>query len=206
NQTQLHALDLSMTFEGLDQLLASDLHDEHDLLILEYPVVHQEDIQKIKQATRHARCKKVLLVYAYCNKKVLGNLELEGVEVLPAPVVPGLIDRRSQELFQMHTRGPGNNVIDLELDHDPTERRFDDATLAKVVNVATSINCECPHHLADIIYKLAAFEEYSASCESRNVQDRQLHSMLYNVTSRTRALFEDTLARVIEHEGIEINK
>ncbi len=205
NQDQLRHIELVAACDSLQDIDSSLPVGDLDLLLVEYPVVHQEDIRKIREAASLCGCENVLVVYAYCNKKVLNNLAIEGIHVLPAPVMPALIDRRCRELFMTVTETRTDDLANTVKEAEPLVRRYDDATLARITASATSINCECPHHLADIIYKLAAFEEYSASCENRNTEDRQLHAMLFRVTNRARAMFEDTLAQVIDYEGIDIS-
>ncbi len=204
NKDQTPGLRVSLELDNLDQLLSSTIDDDYDLLIVELAVVHAEDVATIRRAAEHCRCHRILLIYAYCNKKVLKSLNIEQINSLPAPVIPSLIDRRCNELLQ-NERG-GNGGSGLKLDDDIKDRLYDDATLAHIMNCATSINCECPQHLSDIIYKLAAFEQYSSSCENRSDSDKQLHSMLYHVANQTRALFEQSLTHVIEYEGIDINR
>ena len=73
--------------------------------------------------------------------------------------------------------------------------------------VATSapvMRCECPHHLADIISNLLAFERYSLECENRNEGDAVLHHFLALTAGRSRAAFEGALAEVAKAEGIDL--
>ena len=49
-------------------------------------------------------------------------------------------------------------------DPEIPERRFDYASLADMAGLSTSIACECPQHLADILSRLGRFEAYSADC------------------------------------------
>ena len=64
--------------------------------------------------------------------------------------------------------------------------------------------CECPHHLADILLGLRAFEEYSADCENRNEEDAELHRYLWRRTAQARALFEEAIEHLAEVEGISL--
>ena len=64
-------------------------------------------------------------------------------------------------------------------------------------------NCECPHHLVDLISSLAAFEAYSEDCEVRNVDDAALHAFLHAASAHARSLLETGLARVVEADNID---
>jgi len=66
----------------------------------------------------------------------------------------------------------------------------------------TTVACECPKHLAELLIQLGQFEAYSAECASRDAQDAALHRHLQRVSGQARLLLEDALARVAEAEGL----
>ncbi|HZZ11298.1 MAG TPA: MerR family transcriptional regulator [Paraburkholderia sp.] len=80
-------------------------------------------------------------------------------------------------------------------------RRYDDRELDAIANRSSTIACECPRHLAELIMKLAAFERYSDECSSRSVQDAALHRYLGDVSNRACAMVEAALERVAREEG-----
>jgi MerR family transcriptional regulator, light-induced transcriptional regulator len=91
----------------------------------------------------------------------------------------------------------------------PTEeavrpRRWDDAQLTDFAGLSSTIACECPHHVAELLMQLSHFEAYSAECANGSQADSQLHGFLHGVASTSRALFEDALERVAVHEGLLI--
>ena len=83
-------------------------------------------------------------------------------------------------------------------------RRYNDETLAKLAGLSTTIKCECPQHLAELITSLSAFEKYSGECESRNLKDAELHAYLSTTASQARHMFENALGLVIEAEDIDL--
>jgi DNA-binding transcriptional MerR regulator len=83
-------------------------------------------------------------------------------------------------------------------------RRFDDRQLARLLEISTSIDCECPNHVSSIVSALVAFENYSISCESKDEADAVLHRRLAKGTGRVRARMENLLVELCEHEGIRI--
>jgi hypothetical protein len=82
-------------------------------------------------------------------------------------------------------------------------RRFDNESLARISAASTVVQCECPHHLADLVSSLFAFELYSTECENRSPEDAALHAYLHATTAQARSLIEEALQKVIEAEGIE---
>lgn len=85
---------------------------------------------------------------------------------------------------------------------EPSPRRYDDATLADLAGLSSTIACECPQHLAQLLMQLSHFEAYSADCAHRSPADAALHGYLHRVAGAARALFEDALERVAVHEGL----
>jgi len=85
-------------------------------------------------------------------------------------------------------------------DADP--RRFDDATLTDFAGLSSTIACECPRHVAELLMQLSSFEAYSADCEHRSPADAALHAYLKRVAGASRALFESALERVAVQEGL----
>jgi hypothetical protein len=124
---------------------------------------------------------------------------------MQAPVDPNAIQRHCQSLMGALT-SPGEH----ELQSLPfvgeviAPRKYDDETLARVAMQSTTIKCECPRHLTEIITSLSAFERYSTECESRSPEDAALHTYLNATASRARMMIENALEKVIETENIEI--
>ncbi len=83
-------------------------------------------------------------------------------------------------------------------------RRWDDNQLTDFAGLSSTIACECPHHVAELLMQLSHFEAYSAECANSSHADAQLHGFLRGVASTSRALFEDALERVAVHEGLLI--
>ncbi len=92
----------------------------------------------------------------------------------------------------------------------PTEavrpRRWDDAALADIAGLSTTIACECPKHIAELLMQLSHFEAYSAECAHRSAADAALHNYLGQVAATSRARFEEALERVAIHEGLLLER
>lgn len=85
---------------------------------------------------------------------------------------------------------------------DVTPRRFDDAALTAFAGQSSTIACECPRHVAELLMQLSNFEAYSADCADRSPADAELHAYLQRVAGVSRALFESALERVARQEGL----
>lgn len=80
--------------------------------------------------------------------------------------------------------------------------RWDDASLAAFAGLSSTIACECPKHLAELLMQLSQFEAYSADCAAQGPTDAELHRYLGQVTAQARVLLEEALGRVAEAEGL----
>ena len=83
-------------------------------------------------------------------------------------------------------------------------RRFDDATLTEFASLSSSVACECPSHVAELLMQIASFERYSAGCASRSPADAELHAYLNRVAGAARVMFEAALERVATAEGLAL--
>lgn len=81
-------------------------------------------------------------------------------------------------------------------------RRWDDAALADFAGLSSTIACECPRHVAELLMQLSHFEAYSAECRHRSPADAELHAYLQQVAATSRARFEAALEHVALHEGL----
>jgi hypothetical protein len=81
-------------------------------------------------------------------------------------------------------------------------RRWDDAALADFAGLSSTVACECPRHVAELLLQLGHFEAYSADCEDRSPVDAQLHRYLRAVAAGSRASFEAALTHIAAHEGL----
>jgi hypothetical protein len=91
----------------------------------------------------------------------------------------------------------------LPLDTVPGPR-FDDQSLARLARALTTLHCECPRHVVDLLLSLGTFERYSAECANRTSADAVLHRYLERVAGSARVLFEDALVRVANAEGLTL--
>ena len=88
--------------------------------------------------------------------------------------------------------------------HGPAPRRFDDEQLARLLELTSALDCECPNHLSALITELVAFESYSRDCESRDEVDAAQHRRLAEGTGEARMRMEELLVELCKHEEISV--
>lgn len=188
-------------------LSAGSPHLQPDVVVIESPTLHADQVREIAELTVRCSAARVMVVYTFANRATLARLEARRLTARRAPLT--LQDLREWCLGQPLRPLPGEaqdgaDVSDLDLSMPIPPRRYGDADLARVAASVPSLRCECPHHLADLLLSLNAFERYSAECEDRNAEDAALHAYLHAAAGRARALIETALARVVAAEGIEL--
>lgn len=173
-----------------------------DVLVLEYPTVHADQVREITDLVAQCGAPRAILVYTFANRLTIDRLDARRVIPKRAPVDP-------QELLQWCVgqpfKTPETDTEESDLSVPIPRRRFADADLARIAAASPSVRCECPHHLVDLLLSLNAFESYCTECEDRNAEDAALHAYLHTATARARAMIETALARVVVAEGIQID-
>jgi hypothetical protein len=108
-----------------------------------------------------------------------------------------------QGLLRLPPAGPARAVLPIG-SADPAPPRFDERALAAFADTSSTVYCECPRHLVDLVLNLVSFEGYSAECANRSPEDAALHRDLQQTAGRARALLENALLRIADAEGIPI--
>jgi len=140
------------------------------------------------------------VLYRFAAEPVCEQLAADGVALLREPQGDAALGQwlRSLSMATPARARPAPSAIR----QDERPRRWDDAQLADFAGLSSTIACECPHHVAELLMQLSHFEAYSAECADSSAADAALHVFLRGVASTARALFEDALERVAVHEGL----
>lgn len=83
-------------------------------------------------------------------------------------------------------------------------QKYSIETLLNLTRIESSVFCECPRQLAQLLISVASFEEYSAQCANRDSNDALIHRRLQSDAATVRSLLEESLARLLSYEGIDI--
>lgn len=202
---QLEDFEVIGQYEDLDQAFAEKNLPKADLVIVSCPTVFPETISRIQRLSEAAESRRVILVYGFAQSITVNSLHRRpGITAIRGPV--NADELRLACLADIHLSKPADEEhVQVEPEGvDIPNRKFTDEQLAKVIKISSSIQCECPQHLASLLFSLTAFETYSAECENRSPEDAQLHAYLHESTAKSRVTIEEALERVIEVEGIKI--
>ncbi|MFN9745029.1 MAG: MerR family transcriptional regulator [Betaproteobacteria bacterium] len=195
-------LHLQGPFETLEEAAAEPLAATADALLVYAASLQDEWLDRLVQAVPAWKGKPMAVLYGFASERTCRLFSrVPGLALLRGP--------QSDAALAQWLRG-WRQQIELPATGTPAApsampvpaRRWDDEALASFAGLSTTIACECPRHVAELLVQLSHFEAYSADCESRSPEDAELHAYLHQVTALARAQFETALERVARHEGL----
>ncbi len=172
-----------------------------DALLIELPTLQRETPQVIRSLAQQLGARHIIVEYGFGPQRIEQELRALGCRLMHAPLDIDQLESLCGALPAVPKTGTPTALPQI---NPAAPRRFDNKTLAEISMTAVTLNCECPHHLADLLVGLGNFETYSAECESRSPADAALHHYLKEVAGSARALLEAALARVVEEEDIPL--
>lgn len=192
-------VEIGAVFDDLDAL--PPVLPDADFLLAELATLGTAGIQALRRARVALRPRVTVVLYSFANRRTLEQLDEEGVIALVAPADPLHLLRVCR--LGLGHGGEDATPIERLLREPAAPRRYDLPFLGSLRDMPSQVQCECPNHLAELLSRLGAFEQYSLGCESRNQADAQIHSRLYAAASHCREVLEHVLGEVLDHEGIE---
>ncbi|MBC7994318.1 MAG: MerR family transcriptional regulator [Rhizobacter sp.] len=183
-------------FDNIAQAAAALEGSDVDAVLIHQPQLHEASLASIDAAAPAlARVPRAVL-YRFAADAVCEAIANAGTALLREPQPDAVL---AQWLNSLATAArPPQPAADEPV----PPRRWDDAALADFAGLSSTIACECPRHVAELLVQLSHFESYSAQCEHRSKADAELHAYLRQVAASSRARFESALEHVALHEGL----
>jgi hypothetical protein len=181
---------------------SSTSHAQADVVIIDLSTINEESHALIEQYCTDSGASAAVVVFNFATRKAISELESAGIVCLKGALSAAEIYRACMSLMQPLFNAA--SLTDQQTDEESTPPRFDKDQLSHIATLSSAIACECPNHLAELIINLTAFEHYSLECANRNEDDARLHLQLNQSTAAARMILEESLARLIEIEGIVV--
>ncbi|HET7795499.1 MAG TPA: MerR family transcriptional regulator [Rhizobacter sp.] len=189
-------------YDDAGQVAAALESSEVDLLLVHAPRLQEGWLASLdKAAPSLAEVPKAVL-YGFAADALCEAMADAGVSLLRDPQPDAVLGPWLQLLSWTFKAPPSNLEKPALQAHSLPPRRWDDAALADFAGLSSTVACECPRHVTELLVQLSHFEAYSAECEHRSVSDAQLHAYLRQVAAESRARFEAALEYVALHEGL----
>jgi len=180
-----------------------------DLLLWQTPSLHSGSLPELKAAAQAWGARSTAVVYRFAGstaREPFANAEFVLLREPQDDAALGVWLASLESTAAAHDAEPEHKLSQNDTlwlpAGDATPRRFDDATLTDFAGLSSTIACECPRHVAELLMQLSNFEAYSANCENLSPADAALHAYLKRVAGASRGLFEAALERVAIHEGL----
>lgn len=173
---------------------------EYDLLMLDVPSFSAVEAKALGACIKKVTARNVVLSYRFARQQDVSYLRTLGVRMLKAP-----LDRIELHTMLSDLANPQHRSAKILPMRRAPSRQFTDTALSKAANLTSSIDCECPHHMAELIKSLVAFEQYSAQCQNKDKASEDLHRHIYMRTAEAREIMETLLQSVLEQEGIDLD-
>lgn len=143
-----------------------------------------------------------IVTYSFARRALIRSLQSQQVRVLQSPITLEVLQAHLAPLVIRNVLQSARK--ELSMDPSPVPPRFSREQLGKLMEVASSVQCECPNHLAQVVERLQAFEAYSKDCENKNDADRAIHAALYKASAGARLEMEKALELLIKHENLSL--
>ncbi|OOG61553.1 hypothetical protein B0E46_16435 [Rhodanobacter sp. B04] len=180
------------------------------VVVLDLALLGSSPESEVKAIEDAVKPELTMIVYAFAKWDLIEALRGKGRHVLRAPISvralrANLVHLIVRSLLDKPEPAPEPTVPAGKLPAGPApQRRFDDVQLANLQEIISTVDCECPNQVADLVLALNAFENYSHDCKNRNADDAKVHAMLARVTGHARALMETAMAELCAFENIDI--
>ena len=220
NAVAIPELELTVASESEASLLQAAQQDACEVLVLQLDAIVDRPVELVRSCRSLPGPPVVIVLYQFERRAALARLAQAGAHLVQTPVRLEQLRRLILDLLMIESVRahrpdrpeaaalPAASVSGIFRQGSDARgtpvRRFDDEQLARLVEVSTGIDCECPNHLSSLVSALVAFEHYSRTCESRDEADAKLHRMLAEGTAQARAQLESLLALLCEQEGIKL--
>ena len=198
---ELLALDIVAHFQNLDEVAATWPGTGAQLLLMEISELDEGVVPAIG-ALRQKLGMAVVVLYRFGASATIRQLRAQGCLVARVPNDVAEIVLLCQAALAALPLAQAQ--LARQRPAAPAPRRFDDRALAELAAASSTVHCECPRHLTEILLMINSFERYSEQCSSRNVADALLHEQLGRAAATARMVLEEALLRLARAEALPL--
>lgn len=206
-----HPAQVVAVFESLAEAARAAADTETDVLIWQSPALQVSVPPELAAAQDAWRARQVAVVYRFAGAAASkAFVDTGAVVVRESPDDDALGAWLASLEASLATSAAEPDPLGVPMEppgrsaRTVAPRRFDDAALTAIAGRSSTLACECPRHVAELLMQLSSFEAYSAGCANRSPADAELHACLQRVAGASRALFESALESVARHEGLRL--
>jgi MerR family transcriptional regulator, light-induced transcriptional regulator len=200
---QQHKIKVTDVLTDLNSASKAVFADKPQVLLIKISALQPQVHSTIQTLVKRHQFAQTIVIYNFAPEAVVQAMKFSGLILRREPISDSeLAELLLSVLCVDPTRaqefGTSSAVI--------PGRKYSDATLSRIAGSATRILCECPKHVVELISQLASFEEYSQECLNQNAADAHLHAYLRSISGSARALFENALEKIAQHDGFDLKE
>lgn len=196
------SLRVTDSFPDLAQAGAAGFREPPQILLVKVNTLHDSIRSEIQALALKQGVVHTVVVYGFAQEAVVETMRMAGILVRRGPVSDHELSDLISSVLLVDT---AKSLGGVHADSLIPPRKYSDDTLSRVAGISSSMLCECPRHVAELIAQLASFEQYSQECLNKNEEDAHLHAYLHAISGSARALFERALEMVARHENITLD-
>ena len=189
-------------FESAAQAQAGLQGARLDALLVQTPQLQADWLAKLPTLAPDLAKLPCAMLYRFAPAAACATLVDGGALLLREPQSDSVLGQWLQGLLSASAPPPAASKGPPLASSAIAPRRWDDAALADFAGLSSTVACECPRHVAELLMQLSHFEAYSAECQNRSPADAQLHRYLREVAAHSRANFEAALEHIALLEGL----
>jgi DNA-binding transcriptional MerR regulator len=174
-----------------------------DCLVVQCVTLASAQLGKIQKLVDKLQPGKVIVCYQFCNERWLKEIETSDIRAVEFPPDPAYLAFEINNCAADAEVRQGQFNLGELVESKP--RQYSEQELSAARRLQSTLDCECPKHITDLVRALANFEEYSASCSVENWRDASIHACIYAYTGQARWLMERALAAVLEGRTAEFS-
>ena len=200
---QPHKIKVTDVLEDLASASRAALSELPQVLLIKVNTLQTSVHSTIQALIKRHKFVQTIVIYNFAPEAVVQAMKFSGLILRREPISDSeLAELLMSVLFVDHAQPPR---LDSFSETVPG-RKYSEATLSRIAGLSTNILCECPRHVVELISQIASFEEYSQDCLNRNADDAHLHAYLRSISGSARALFENALLKIAQHEGFDLQE
>jgi hypothetical protein len=173
------------------------------VLVLNLDLLGDDAVNRHRELVDRSGAELAIGLYTFARRDVVDRINGERSRAVKSPVS---LQRLRSQMMSVIVRdllqGDAPRSDRKSVPSDEFAPRYTAKQLGRLLEIKSTIACECPNHLAELVQSLLDFEHYSRNCQNKNDADAQMHGKLAAATARARRTMEDALAELLVFENI----
>ncbi len=205
-----HPIEVAFSTGSLHELAKAATEVDVDALVVDLTLLGDDPNATVEELERDFTPEMTVIIYSFAKWRTLSDLRGQGRHLIREPVSmralrTSMVSLIVRQMTVANSAGRANQPATGIPASGPAKRKFTLPQLTRLQEVRSSVDCECPNQVADLVRSLNLFEDYSHECKNRNAEDAKVHAMLAHATGHARAIMESALEKLCEHENIDPN-